>query len=329
VLASGICHSDLNMMLPGMVRTPVVLGHEAAGVVDELGEGVENLRVGDAVMVSSQTPCLQCRECVKARYTNCDDAFGMNPGQPFSLRGQPVYSFSNCSSFAGQIVVKATQLFKTGTLPASSAALIGCAVSTGYNSAVRLGEVTPGDTVAVIGIGGIGVNAIQGARIAGAGRIIAVDIHSGKAATARQFGASHFLGIERTSTVEDLVPRVREAAGGALDVAIECSGAPLAVQLALQAPKRGGTCVLIGMPRPGTKAHFDVLDFTFGRKIVAALNAATNPFDDFPALIELAAKGAIDLASQVTRIWPLGEIEAAIKALESGEVTRAVLDHTR
>jgi len=329
VLASGICHTDLSVMLPGMIKAPVVLGHEAAGVVEELGEGVTNVRVGDAVMVSSQTPCLHCRECAKGRFTNCDDAFGMNPGQPFTWRGQPVYSFSNCSSFAGQIVVQATQLFKTEGLPPNSAALIGCAVSTGYNAARRLGEVAPGDHVAVIGIGGVGVNAIQGARVAGAARIIAVDILAGKAATARQFGADHFIAIEPGSSVQGVVGCLREAAGNALDVVIECSGAPLAVQAAIDAPKRGGTCVLIGMPRPGTEARFDVLDFTFGRKVVAALNAATNPFEDFPTLIALGQQGAIDLASQVTETWPLEEIEAAITALKAGQVTRAVLDHTR
>lgn len=328
VLASGICHSDLNMMEAGFIKTPVVLGHEAAGIVEEIGEGVDNVRVGDLVAVGTQTPCGHCRECDREHFANCDETWGMIPGHPFTWKGQPVYSFSNCSSFAGEITVKASQLFQADGLAPSSAALIGCAVSTGYCAARTLGRVEQGDTVVVFGVGGIGVNALQGARIAGAARIVAVDANPAKEEIARHFGADAFVLVDRSQSPAALVEQIRSVAGAPIDVTIECSGAPSAIETAIEATKRGGVCVLIGMTKPGAKACFDIGTVTMGREIVAVMNGGANPPRDYPELIELARKGAIDIDSQVTRIWPLDQIEDAIAALKAGEVTRAVIDHT-
>ncbi len=329
VLASGICHSDLNMMDSGLLKTPVVLGHEAAGVVEQTGAGVRRVRVGDPVMVSCQTPCGTCRECERRRFASCDQTFGLNPGQPFTWENGPIYSFANCSSFAGQIVVKDSQLFHTRGLAPTSAAIIGCAVSTGYNAARRLGEVEKDDVVVVLGVGGIGVNAILGARIAGAGRIVAADVNPEKEGAARHFGADAFVVLDRDWAAGAAVERIRAATAAPIDVAIECSGAKLAVESALRAPKRGGTSVLVGMPAPGTVATFDVLEFTGGRKVVSTMNGGTDPARDFPHLIDLIRSGTIDTAAQITRVWPLGQIEDAVKALRAGQVTRALLDHTR
>jgi len=213
-------------------------------------------------------------------------------------------------------------------LKPAAAALLGCAVSTGYGAARNLGEVRRGDVVVVFGIGGIGINAIQGARVAGAARVIAVDVNADKEAPARKFGAHDFILLPRGLDSDGIAKHVAGVAGAAADVVIECSGAPAAVEASVRMPKRSGTCVLVGQPAPQTMASFNVLGFTMGRKIVSELNGGTNPRRDFPALIELARKGQIDIESQVTKIWPLAEFETAFDALRSGKVLRAVLDHT-
>ncbi|MFT4053640.1 MAG: alcohol dehydrogenase catalytic domain-containing protein [Novosphingobium sp.] len=327
VLRSGLCHSDLNMVKGGLIGTPVVLGHEAAGEVIELGPETSGFALGDAVLVSPQAPCGECRECHRGTPVNCDATWGMAAQQPFTWEGRPTYSFSNVSSFAGEIVVRADQLHHAGALPPEQAALIGCAVSTGYSAAKILGGIGKGDRVVVIGIGGIGVNAIAGARINGAEEILAVDLNPDKEPAARHAGATRFLAASRGMDAAALAQAIAEA-GAPLDVAIECSGAPVAAAAAFDAVKRGGKVVLIGQTKPGARLDLSLDALTFGREVVGMLNSGTDPHRDYPEMIALAASGELDLASQVTRVWPLAEFEQAIAALENGEVIRAVLDHT-
>ncbi|SFR91681.1 alcohol dehydrogenase catalytic domain-containing protein [Sphingomonas jatrophae] len=326
VLRSGICHSDLNMVDSGMIRTPIVLGHEAAGEVMALGPGVTDFAVGDRVMVGTQTPCGECRECARGAPANCDVTWGMVAPQPFEWDGRPTYSFSNVSSFAGEIVAKTGQLFRTGDLPPEQAALIGCAVSTGYAAARTLGQVGAGDRVVVIGVGGIGVNAIAGAALAGA-EVLAVDLNLAKEQAARDAGATDFLLATRAMDAEGLATALRDAFDP-IDVAIECSGAGVAAEASILATKRGGRVVLIGQSGAGARASFDLNGLTMGKEIVARLNGGARPAEDYPTLIALAQDRRIDLGRQVTQVWPLAEFEAAIAALHSGAVTRAVLDHT-
>jgi len=322
---SGVCHSDLNVMKGGMIGTPVVLGHEAAGEVVAVGDSVERVARGDRVMVGTQTSCGHCRECARDTPANCDATWGMSPDQPFIWEGRPVYSFSNVSSFAGEIVVKDSQLYPIGDLPFEQAALIGCAVSTGYGAARVLGGVRAGDRVAVLGIGGIGVNAIAAAHLAGA-EVLAVDRLAHKEATARHFGADDFLAVEPGMDGDALTDAMR-ARFAPIDVAIECSGATVAVAAAIGSVKRGGRAVLIGISAPGSAVPLALDHFVMGREVVAALNGGARPERDYPALISLARNGALDLSAQVSGVWPLARFEEAIAALEGGEVTRAVLDH--
>ncbi len=326
VLRSGVCHSDLNMVDAGVIRTPVVLGHEAAGEVMGLGPGVTDFAIGERVMVGTQTPCGECRECVRGTPANCDVTWGMTAGQPFTWEGRPTYSFSNVSSFAGEIVARTSQLFRTGDLPPEQAALIGCAVSTGYAAARTLGQVKAGDRVVVIGVGGIGVNAIAGAALAGA-TVLAVDLNPAKAQVARDAGAADFLLATRDMDMSALAAAMR-AAFDPIDVAIECSGVGVSAEAAIHATKRGGRVVLIGQSASGARASFDLNEVTMGKEIIATLNGGARPAEDYPTLIALAQARSIDLAAQVTRTWPLAEFEDAIAALHAGEVTRAVLDHT-
>jgi S-(hydroxymethyl)glutathione dehydrogenase/alcohol dehydrogenase len=325
VVVSGICHSDLNMMEGPSCNTPVVLGHEAAGIVEETGPGVTRFASGDAVMVGTQTSCGECRECRRGTPANCDITWGFASSHPFQLDGVPVHNFANVSSFAGEIVVKESQLYPTFELPPEQAALIGCAVSTGYCAARNLGQASAGDRVAVIGVGGIGVNAIQGARLAGAD-VLAVDLNPGKESVARSFGADRFLLSDRNWDADGMAQAMREAASP-IDIAIECSGAPAAVEAAISAVKRGGRVILIGMTRPGASVTLPLDQLLGGREIVSIMNGGAQPERDYPHLIALAREKRIDIAAQITRIWPLAEFEEAIRALRAGEVTRAVLDH--
>src|SRR5690606_21223244 len=291
---------------------------EAAGVMVELGEGVSGLAVGDAVMVGTQTPCGHCRECKRGEPANCDETWGFVPGQPFRLEGRPVNSFANVSSFAAENVVKASQLYPTGNPPPAQAALIRCAVSTGACAAWNLGRVRAGDRVAVIGVGGIGVNGIQGARLSGAS-VLAVDLNPRKEDVARAFGADRFVLSERGMSAQALGQAVRDAAASTpVDVVIECSGAPVAVEAALHAVKRGGRVVLVGMAAPGASVPLGLDAMLSGREIISVMNGGARPEEDYPRLIELARARRIDLASQVTQVWPLEQFEDAIAALRAG-----------
>lgn len=320
---SGICHTDLSMMT-ALPWAPVILGHEAAGEVTRLGSGVEGWAVGDRVIVGTQAPCGTCRECLRHEPHNCDTTWGFVPAHPFTMSGTPIASFANVSSFAQEIVVKASQLFAAGDLPASQAALIGCAVSTGVCAARRLGRVGPGDTVAVFGVGGIGVNAIQGACRAGA-RVIAIDANPAKEAAARLFGAAEFVLAAPDDDSRAAAAALMQAYGP-IDVALECSGAVRAIETALHCVKRGGRCVLIGMARPGAEVSLPLDRFVTGGEIVATMNGGAVPESDYPELIAQALDGRLNLADQISGVWPLDRIAEAIAALKAGDVTRAVLD---
>ncbi|MGW8204724.1 alcohol dehydrogenase catalytic domain-containing protein [Sphingomonas sp. VDB2] len=327
VLRSGICHSDIGMMAMPQAVTPMVLGHEAAGEVMEVGPGVEGWSVGDRVAVGTQTPCGQCRECGRDEPHNCDTTWGYVPDWPFLWEGRPVASFANVSSFAGEILVKAGQLFAIHDLPPEQGALIGCAVSTGACAARVLGRVKAGDRVAVFGIGGIGVNAVQGARLAGA-EVLAIDRNPSKEAVARQFGAAHF-HVAQPGQDGMALAQALAVQHGPIDVAIECSGAIGAVEAALHCPKRGGRTVLIGLSAPGTQARLSLDAVLGGREIISTMNGGARPGRDYPTLIEEARTGRLNLRDQISHVWPLEQVEDAIAALKAGAVTRAVLDHMR
>lgn len=327
VLRSGICHSDIAMMTPHLPALPIVLGHEAAGEVAELGAGVEGWAVGDRVTVGTQTPCGECRECRRGEPHNCDINWGFVPGYPFALDGKPVASFANVSSFAGEVVVKASQLFAIEDMPPEQAALIGCAVSTGVCASRVLGRVRAGDNVAVFGVGGIGVNAIQGSAREGA-HVIAIDANPAKEAVARQFGATAFVladPAQDTATAAAMLA----SAHGPIDLVVECSGAVGAIETALRCTKRGGRVVLIGMSRPGSQASLPLDSFVMGGEVIATMNGGALPERDYPELIAQARDGRLNLSDQVSGVWPLDGINEAIAALKAGEVTRALVDHER
>jgi S-(hydroxymethyl)glutathione dehydrogenase/alcohol dehydrogenase len=328
LLASGICHSDLNV-LDGTspVAPPVVLGHEAAGVVERLGPGVDHVGPGDEVCVGSMTPCGECRACRSGRFGECPEAFGRG-ATPFRWRGTPVRAYANVSSFAGLITVRASQVIPASGIAPAAAALVGCAVSTGFGVVRNVARVAAGDTVVVFGVGGIGVNALQTARLQGAARVLAVDVNGAKAPTAQHFGAHDFVLAGPGAPPATVADAVRAAAGGPVDAAIECSGAVGAIEAAIAVTGPGGTTALVGLPRRGTRVDFDVDGLMRNRRIVGSLNGAIDPTRDLAEIVRLAREGRLDLDEQVSRVWPLGRVEEAIAAVRAGAVVRAVLDHT-
>ena len=314
VLASGICHSDLDVVA-GLTPfpVPVVLGHEGAGVIERVGRGVDQWEVGAAGALHGLTPCGDCPACRRGHPTACATAFGQG-GARFRHRGRDVRAFANVASFSERTTVSTRQLLDAEGLAPTSSCLVGCAVSTGVGVVRNVGEVGPRDRVAVLGIGGIGANAIQAAREAGA-TVTAIDLTEERAGVAARFGAEHFV-----------LARDTVALGAAFDVVVECSGAPSAIDSAISLTAPGGTTVLVGLPPAGHRSAFDVRALMAGRRIVGSFNGDCDPVRDLPTILDEARRGVLELDALVTAVWPLEEIDAAVAAVRAGEVLRAVLD---
>ena len=327
MVASGICHSDLNV-LDGTAPAPlpIVLGHEGAGVVEELGVGVAGLTIGDPVVIGTSVPCGECRACADGRRGECTRAFAP-VAPPLQWRGRSVRLYANCGSWAGAVTVRAEQLVDARGVAPESAALLGCAVSTGYGVATNVATVRAGDTVVVFGVGGIGVNAIQTARLAGAARVVAVDVDAAKDHVATRFGADAFVVAPRVDRADAVVALVAAEAGAAVDVAIECSGAPVAIEAAIQVLGPGGRVALVGIPPRGARACFDVNDLFLDRRILGSYNGNVDIARELPVIVDHVRHGRLEVDEQVTHVWPLAGIPDAIAAARVGSVVRAVLRH--
>ncbi|MGH4029662.1 Zn-dependent alcohol dehydrogenase [Actinomycetota bacterium Odt1-20B] len=317
IAAAGLCHSDLSV-IDGTIPfpPPVVLGHEGAGVVEAVGSGVTHVAAGDHVALSTIANCGACAECSKGRPTMCRKAIGM-PDQPFTRGGKPVYQFAANSAFAERTVVKAVQAVKISPdIPLTSAALIGCGVVTGVGAALNRARVGRGDSVVVIGTGGIGLNVLQGARIAGASTIVAVDANPDKEAAARQFGATHFL----TST-----EGVREILPTGADHAFECVGRTELIRQAVDLLDRHGQAVLLGMTPPKAEASFVPAEMFLDKSILGCRYGSSRPQHDFALYARLYQEGRLLLDELVTKTYAVEEFGAAVDDLHAGKVARGVL----
>lgn len=317
ISAAGLCHSDLSVVdgtIPFPV--PVVLGHEGAGVVEAVGAGVTHVSAGDHVALSTLANCGTCAECDRGRPTMCRQAIG-RPGKPFTRGGESVYQFASNSAFAERTVVKAVQAVRIPKdIPMPSAALIGCGVLTGVGAVLNRARVDRGDSVVVIGTGGIGLNVIQGARIAGASTIVAVDANPGKEGVARQFGATHFL--TSTEGVRDLLPT------GA-DHAFECVGRVELVRQAVDLLDRHGQAILLGTAPATAEASFLVSSMFLDKSILGCRYGSSRPQRDIPLYTQLYRQGRLLLDELVTRTYPVEDFEKAVGDLEAGRVARGVL----
>ena len=332
--ASGVCHSDLNA-IDGTAETrcPAVLGHEGAGVVEGLGEGVRGLAPGTRVVLSWLPACGHCEECLRELSHLCTTAWlgmasgGLLDGQPrLSRAGKPVYHYSFLSTFADRAIVPAVCCVPIPDgVPFEVAALAGCAVATGTGAVWRTAGVGPGDRVAVIGCGGVGMSAVLGAVAVGAHPVVAVDVSQDKLAAAEALGASH--AIAWAGTAEATAEQVLAASGGGVDYAIEATGRPEAALAAFLSTRARGAAVLIGIFAAGATITLPALPIPrMERRILGSVYGSSRPARDIPALLELYRRGRLPLDRLVSRRLPLEAVEEAFAAMRGGAVLRVVLD---
>jgi S-(hydroxymethyl)glutathione dehydrogenase / alcohol dehydrogenase len=325
--ASGVCHSDLHVV-QGIHPTalPVVLGHEGAGVVEEVGPGVADLAAGDHVLLSWLPYCGWCRHCVRARPNRCENVAWydstMEDGTCRLHRdGKPIHHY-NTSSFAERSVVPARTAIRVDpALPLTELALMGCAVMTGVGAVLNTARVRPGDSVAVVGCGGVGLNVVQGARIAGATAIVAVDTVPAKLELARELGATHTVDAGAGDPVESVLGLV----AGGVDHAFEALGRPETIETTLRLTGRGGQAVLIGMAPPEARVPLDALTLTLEERCVrGSWYGSCVPERDFPLLVELYRDGRLRLDPLITTCT-LDEVNDAFRRMKAGEGARSVI----
>jgi S-(hydroxymethyl)glutathione dehydrogenase/alcohol dehydrogenase len=323
--ASGVCHSDLHFMEgKWMYPMPVVLGHESAGVVEKVGPGVSNVKAGDRCVVAFQQSCGNCDRCITGRPNLCTNSQSLNRMGRIKLKGVPMLQFAGMSAFAEYMLVSDKACVHVpDDVPMEVAALVGCSVMTGVGAVTNTVKLPVGSTVAVVGCGGVGLNIIQGAKLAGASRIIAVDMLENKLAAAREFGATDVVD----ASSGDSVKAVQALTGGGVDFAFEAIGLMKTAQQCWEMVKRGGTAVVVGMlplaetltlPNAGTS-------FLGEKGIVGSYYGSTRQTYDMPWLMELYRQKRIKIDELITRRYKLDQINEAYDALKNGEVNRSVI----
>ncbi len=324
VQACGVCHTDLHYREGGINNDfPFLLGHEAAGIVEAVGEGVTNVAPGDFVVLNWRAVCGTCRSCRKGKPWYCFSTF--NATQKMTLDGVALSPALGIGAFAEKTLVHAGQCTPVNSAaPAATAGLLGCGVMAGIGAAIHTGQVSRGSSVAVFGCGGVGNAAIAGARLAGATTIVAVDLDDRKLELARQFGATHVVNARTTDSVEG----VKAATSGlGADVCIEAVGNPKVLEQAFFARDLAGTVVQVGVPTPDMRMpDIPMIEF-FGRggALKPSWYGDCLPSKDFPMLIDLYLQGRLDLDRFVTETIALDEVEEAFHRMERGEVLRSVV----
>lgn len=324
VQACGVCHTDLHYREGGISDDfPFLLGHEAAGVVEAVGPDVTDVAPGDFVILNWRAVCGSCRACLRGRPQYCFATH--NAVQKMTLTdGTPLSPALGIGAFAEKTLVAAGQCTKVDPAAAPAAAgLLGCGVMAGLGAAVNTGAVSRGDSVAVIGCGGVGNAAIAGSRLVGATTIIAVDVDDRKLAWARDFGATHTVNAKESDPVE----AVRELTGGfGADVVIDAVGRPETFKQAFYARDLAGTAVLVGVPTPEMTLDLPLLDvFGRGGALKSSWYGDCLPSRDFPMLISLYLQGRFDLDAFVTETIGLDEVEGAFAKMHHGDVLRSVV----
>jgi S-(hydroxymethyl)glutathione dehydrogenase/alcohol dehydrogenase len=335
IVACGLCRSDLSVV-HGKIPwpAPAVLGHEGAGIIEEVGPGVTKLKAGDHVVIHTLANCGHCAQCDAGKPTHCRETLG-NRSTPFSLGDTPVSNFAAVSAFAEYTVVKQDQLVVIDhDIPLNAACLIGCGVLTGVGSVLNRAKVQAGETAAVFGVGGVGLNAIQGLVIAGASRIIAVDTLAEKRPLAEAFGATDFID----ATVADAADQIRALlphsktqttgtfGSGGVDWTFECTGSPAALKSCVAALDWGGTAVIVGVPPYGATIELPINPIAYvDRAIIGSRYGSSRPHHDIPMYIEFYRSGRLKLDELITKQYPITDFEAAFADLDKGKLARGVL----
>jgi len=332
ILASGVCHSDLHVRDGDWPRpTPVVMGHEGAGVVDAVGPGVGTLRVGQPVALSWLVPCGACRWCLTGRPWACPVSPSFRHRLPdgttalTTLAGEPVLSYCGIGTMAAMTVVpEAAAIPLPDGVDPAVAALIGCCVSTGVGAVLKTAEVPAGATVAVIGLGGVGLSCVMGAVLADAARIVAIDRVAAKLEVAREVGATD--GILATDDPAATIAALHDLTDGGPDVVFEAIGRAATVELAIEGLPVGGTAVLVGMTPVEARASFAVYPFVDGsRRILGSNYGFAVPAVDFPRYAELHLAGRLPIERLVDRRIGLDDVEGAFDRLRAGDGLRQVV----
>lgn len=333
--ASGVCHSDVSVQNGTLMGSfPMVLGHEGAGVIEQVGEGVTNLAPGDHVVISWVPQCGECYFCKHGQGFICEaGAMALATGglldgtTRFSKDGQPVMQMACSGTFSEQAVIPAIGAVKIpDDIPLEIAALIGCGVLTGVGAALNTADIATGDTVAVIGCGGVGLNVIQGAAIAGAGEIIAIDMLENKLAMAKEFGATTLVNAGDG----DPVSRVMEmTAQRGVDVAFEVIGLKQTIEQTVMMTRRGGEAVLVGVPRMEVMlelpAFFGLV--LMAKTIKGCWYGSSNVQQDVPKLLQYYKEGRLKLDELISRRIAVEDVNDAFRAMEAGEVARSVINY--
>lgn len=324
VQACGVCHTDLHYR-EGAINDefPFLLGHEAAGTIEKVGDGVSNVAEGDFVIIAWRAPCGTCRSCLRGRPWYCFAS--RNAEQQMTLSdGTKLSPALGIGAFAELTLVDAGQAVKIN--PAASAevaGLVGCGIMAGLGAAINTGGVTRGDSVAVFGCGGVGDAAIAGSRLAGAHTIIAVDVDDRKLEWAKDFGATHTINSSRTDPVEAIRALTD---GNGVNVAIEAVGKPETYEQAFYARDHAGTVVLVGVPSPEMKIELPLLEvFGRGGSLKSSWYGDCLPSRDFPMYIDLYLQGRLDLDRFVSETIAIDDVEEAFHKMERGEVLRSVV----
>jgi S-(hydroxymethyl)glutathione dehydrogenase/alcohol dehydrogenase len=328
VMASGVCHSDLSVVHAKIpMPPPCVLGHEGAGIVEEVGKGVKDLAPGDHVVMAWVQPCGKCHFCIGGRGHLCEAGIqSAMAGEEFVFEkdGMPIGRMAGVGSFADHTIVRASAAIKIpNDVPLDRACLVGCGVMTGVGAAINTAKVAPGDTVAVFGCGGVGLNVIQGAALCGAGRIIAVDLVPKKLEMAKAFGATDVVNGKEI----DPATGVRELTGGlGVDWAFEVIGAPAVITQAYMTLKRGGKVVVVGVPGMGSEVTLPGFSIPLEEKgVIGSLYGSANLQRDMLKLIDLYMHKRLKIDELISRTIKLDDVNAAFDAMESGEVARSVI----
>lgn len=332
ITAAGVCHSDVHIVRGDwQVPLPVVLGHEGSGIVSALGPGVTALSIGDHVVLSWVPACGTCRFCLAGRPAQCElvatvvAPLGVlhDGTSRLSQNGEPLHHYLGVSSFAERVVVPVSGAIRVRKdAPLDVLALVGCAVATGVGAVTKTANVQPGSTVAVIGCGGVGLSVIQGARLAGAARIIAVDIMPTKLELALKLGATETID----SSVVDAVAALKLTVPEGLDFVFDAIGKIVTTEQAIAALGLGGAAVIVGLPPTGSVARFDPLALAEAdQRILGSNYGSVVPQRDIPWLVDLYMDGQIDLESLISARRPLSEAAQALDDLASGHALRQLL----
>lgn len=329
MVASGVCHSDLSVVQAKLpVPPPAVLGHEGAGIVEEVGAGVTDLKPGDHVVLAWVANCGKCHYCTNERTHLCEQAVQaamLGQEAVFEMGGVDVSRMAGVGSFADHTIVRATSAIKIrDDIPLDVACLVGCGVMTGVGAAVNTAKVRPGQTVAVFGCGGVGLNVIQGAALCGAARIIAVDLAPVKLKLAQQFGATDVVNAKDNP---DASSAIKDLTGGlGVDYAFEVVGTGALIQQAYLSVKRGGAAVCVGVMPMGQSVEIPGMMLSLEEKsLLGCLYGSANVRRDMPLLLDLYMQKRLKIDELVSKKIKLEDVNAAFEAMEKGEVARSVI----